>query len=482
MIKKFFLFLLIAVLLLAAVVAYRTITVPNKQHPGAALPAPPLSDSALLHFQNAIHFQTVSFGDSSQWDSVPFIEFHHYLEKTFPLVHAHLSREIVDGYSLLYKWEGKNPKLAPFILMAHQDVVPIEEETKKLWTVDPFGAVVKDGYIWGRGTTDDKINLMGILEAAEKLLQENYQPERTIYFVFGHDEEIGGKGASAIAQLLESRHIKAALILDEGGIVTREKVPGVTKPVALLGTAEKGYMTLEFSVTKKGGHSSMPEAETAVDILNKALVKLHDHPFPDRLEKPSRAMLAYLATESKFPNNMAFANTWLFNRLILHNYEKSNSGNAIVRTTSAVTIVRSGIKDNVIPSVATAIVNFRLLPNDSTSWVLQHVKEIIGDDRVVIKKYGQTVSEASPIADENGFGFQKVDAIVHKSFDSIIIAPFLLVGATDSRHFDKVSDNVIKFSPMVDPIGFHGIDERVSLDSYRHTIWFFEQLMRNAGP
>ena len=481
MLRKILSFLALVVLILAGIVTFRTLTAPNKQRTIAALPAPPLSDSALQHFRDAIHFQTVSYGDASQWDSVPFLQFRHFLETSYPLVHSKLTREIINHYSLLYKWEGKNTKLNPYIIMAHQDVVPIEDNTKDLWTEEPFGAVVKDGFIWGRGSTDDKINLIGILEAAEKLLKENFQPERTIYFVFGHDEEIGGKGATAIAQLLESRHIKADLIIDEGGIITRDKIPGFTKPVALIATSEKGYMSLEFSVTKKGGHSSMPERETAVDILTKALVKLHDQPFPPRLEKSTRGMLEFLGSESKFPNNMAFANTWLFKNMILSNYEKTGPGNAVVRTTSATTIIHTGIKDNVIPSVATAIVNFRLLPNDSSAWVIRQVKEIIDDDRVVIKKYGDNISEASPVADENGYGFQKIDQIVRKSYDSVITAPFLLVGATDSRHFSNISDNVIKFSPMVDPIGFHGIDERVSVESFRHTLWFFEQLMRNTN-
>ncbi len=481
MIRKVLLALVIVLAVLSAWVAYKTITMPDKQKKIAALPAPPLSDSALKHFQQAIQFQTISFGDASQWDSVPFIHFRHFLEATYPLVHSKLSREIISGYSLLYKWEGKNPKLYPFILMAHQDVVPIEESSKSLWTVDPFEGLVKDNFIWGRGTTDDKINLIGLLEAAEKLLKENYQPERTIYFVFGHDEEIGGKGATAIANLLAERNIKADLILDEGGIITREKIPDVTKPVALIATSEKGYMTLELSVTKKGGHSSMPEKETAVDILNEALVKLHDNQFPPRFEQSTKGLMAYLGPHMKFPDNMAFANPGIFKKLIFADYQKSGPGSAMIHTTMAATILKSGIKDNVIPSLATAIINFRLLPNDSSAYVMRRVIEIINDGRVVVKKFGETISEASPVADENGYGFQKVDEIIRKSYDSVLTAPFLLVGATDSRHFSNVSDNIIKFSPMTDPIGFHGIDERVSLESFRKTMWFFELLMRNTN-
>ncbi|CAF3430914.1 unnamed protein product, partial [Rotaria sp. Silwood2] len=383
----------------------------------------------------------------------------------------------------LYKWQGKNTSLNPFILMAHQDVVPIEESSKEMWTVEPFAGTIKDGFIWGRGTTDDKINLISIMESAEKLLKDGYQPERTVYFVFGHDEELGGKkGAVKIVQTLQSRHIKADIIIDEGGIVTQIEVPGVkdNKPIALIGTVEKGYMSLEFSVHKKGGHSSQPEEETAIDILTKAIVKLRANPFEKHFVQSTQDFISYLAPDMKFPNNMAFANPWLFKGMILKQYEKSNKANAMIRTTAVPTIINAGIKDNVIPALATSIVNFRLLPGDSANYVMQKVKEIINDERVVIKPYDDNISEASPTTSINSIAFKLVDSIVKKSYDHVLSAPFLLIGATDSRHFTPISDNIIKFSPMVDPIGFHGIDERVSLESYQHSLWFFEQFLRSC--
>ena len=205
---------------MVAVVLVNTFRMESKQLQVNSLPAPEVNPTALQHFQKALAFKTISFGDSSLFDSIQFIGFRNFLETTYPNFHRKLTREIIANYSLLYKWEGKNPELKPVILMAHQDVVPIEGATKDMWTVDPFGGEVKEGFIWGRGTTDDKINLISMVEAAEKLLSENFQPERTIYFSFGHDEEIGGKGAIAAAALLKSRNIEAEFILDEGGIIT----------------------------------------------------------------------------------------------------------------------------------------------------------------------------------------------------------------------------------------------------------------------
>ncbi|HNE49973.1 MAG TPA: M20/M25/M40 family metallo-hydrolase [Chitinophagales bacterium] len=481
MFKKIILYLILGVIILLGYIGIKTITAPNLQRKIKYVPAPELTENAVQHFRQAIQIKTVSYDNPTQWDSLPFMQFRQFLEKTYPLVHQHLDREIINGYSYLYQWKGKNPALAPYILMAHQDVVPIEEKTRNLWTCEPFGGTIKDGYIWGRGTTDDKINLISILESAEKLLQQGFQPQRTIYFSFGHDEEISGKnGAKEIAKLLASRNVKAELILDEGGFITQEKVPGLKKPVALIGTAEKGYMSIDLTVTKKGGHSSMPEKETAIDILIKAISQLRANPFEAKFAAATQDFMHYIGPEMKFPNNMAMANPVLFKKLICKNYEKSGSGNAMIRTTSVPTIINSGLKENVIPTMATATINFRLLPGDFSKDILKAVKEIIHDDRVKITIRDNNINEGTTTTSATGNAFILVDSIAKSSYDKILGTPFLLIGATDSRYFTKVSSNIIKFSPMFDPIGFHGIDERVSLHSFQHALWFYEQLIHSS--
>jgi carboxypeptidase PM20D1 len=478
MIKKFFLFLLVGVLILAGIVVINTIRFQSKQQQAESVPAPELTDTLLQHFQRALSYKTISYGDPSLFDSSQFIGFREFLETTYPKTHEVLLREIVEDYSLLYTWEGKNTDLKPVVLMAHQDVVPIEEATKSIWTVDPFGGVIKDNFIWGRGTTDDKINLIAIMETVENLVKENFQPERTIYLAFGHDEEIGGRGAIAIAKLLKERNIAAEFVLDEGGIITAEKIPGITKPVALLGTAEKGYMSLKLSVTAQGGHSSMPEKETSIDILSKALYNLRNHPFEPNFTEPMKGFMENLGPEMPFVQRMAFANPWLFKKLILGTYSQSNTGDAMIRTTIVPTIIEAGIKDNVVPTVATAVVNFRLLPGHASGQAIEDVKKKISDDRVVVEPLS-TLSEASPVTPVKSFGYQKIAATIQRSYPNVITSPFLVIGATDSRHFSEVSSNIIKFSPMIDPIGFHGIDERVSLESYKTALWFYEQLLRD---
>ena len=479
MFKRILLVIGTALLLLIIVVLIKTVTFKSKQLDIAVETLPDNTVEALPRLQGAIKFKTISNGDRALFDSSEFGGFHRYLRSTYPLAHGKLSLKKIEGYSLLYKWEGTDASLAPSVLMAHQDVVPIEEASRSLWTVDPFEGVVKQDSIWGRGACDDKINLIAIMEAVEKLLKEGFQPKRTIYLAFGHDEEVGGTGAQAIEAELKSQNVMAGLVIDEGGIVTMDKVPGMTKPVALVGTSEKGFVSLQLKVEKNGGHSSMPEKETALDILTRAVVTLREHPFPARFTPSTEGFIDYVGPEMPFLQKMVFANTWLFRKVVIGIYESSPGGNALVRTTSVPTIFNAGVKENVIPTTVSATFNFRTLPGDSTASVVEYVRKVINDDRVKLATIGGFGSEPTGITSTDGPGYKVVDETVHKIFPGTVTAPFMMIGGTDSRHMEGISENIIKFSPMTDPVGFHGIDERVSVNSFRDTLWFFETLIRN---
>jgi carboxypeptidase PM20D1 len=471
-------FLLLAVL--TTVVFWRACQMPGRQQPAVeALALPPLPTEAVAHLQKAIQCPTISYGDPALWQAQPFLDLRQLLENAYPLIHSTWQREIISQYSYLYKWPGKNPTLSPYIFMAHQDVVPVEENTRHLWAASPFGGVVRNDTIFGRGAIDNKCNLISIFEAGERLLQRGFQPERTLYFIFGHDEEIGGlEGALRIARLLEERGVQAELIIDEGGIITRQKAPpGLSKPVALIATAEKGYLSLEFSVEKKGGHSSMPESETAIDILMKGLTRLHEHPFPMRFVPASRGFADYIGPEMPFAKRLVFNNRWLLESVLIQGFSRSAPSRAMLHTTAVTTLVNAGIKDNVIPTVATAVVNYRLLPGDSIRYVVERTKSILADTNIHVKIKGRVYSEASGSDVADGVGFQKVSKIIRQTYDNIYVAPFLMIGATDSRHFSKVSNQIVKFSPVMDPIGFHTYNEQVSINSFQHSIWFFEQMM-----
>jgi carboxypeptidase PM20D1 len=473
--KRFLILLLLLVVAFTLVILIRTVTLKSRQQPARVVPSPPLDSNAVRHFQEAITWKTISNSDSTLFDSSQFVGFRNFLERTYPLVHEHLTRTIVKNYTLMFRWEGKNPERNPVVLMAHQDVVPVEEATKSIWKVDPFAGTIRDGYFWGRGTADDKINLISIMESAEKLLRSGFRPERTIYLVFGHDEEIGGSGARAVADLFRQQKIHPELVLDEGGIVTREKVPGLEKPAALIGTSEKGILTLQLKVEKGGGHSAMPERETAIDILARAITRLNENQFEPKFSPSTQGFIEVVGPEMPFRQKMAFANLWIFRPMLISIYEQSTGGNAMIRTTMVPTIIDGGVKENVVPTVAIATLNLRLLPGDSSEMIQRKIRDIVDDERILIEL--RDSREASGVTPMDGFAFKSIEKVIRQTYDSVVATPFLMIGATDSRHFNEVSNGIIKFSPMVDPIGFHGIDERVSFESFQKSLWFFEQLI-----
>ncbi len=477
--KKILLLLFWALAVLLAVLTMRTMAVKSKQLP---LEAGPAADGnlpgALERLAASITYQTVSYDDTSRIDYVQFLAFHEFLRTSFPRVFQNLKEELVSRYTMVLYWQGKDAALAPAIFMAHQDVVPVDDDTKDLWSVPPFEGLLRDGVLYGRGVIDDKINLMGQLEAVNKLLEEGFAPQRSLYFVFGHDEEIGGNsGAAQVARLFEERGIRAAFVFDEGGIVTYEKVPGMHKPVALVGTSEKGGVTLELTVQIPGGHSSFPARETAVDVLSHALVKLRSEPFPPGISASVQDFLEYTGPEMPFPQRMVMSNLWLFKPLVYKIYGASPTGDAMIRTTMVPTIVQAGVKVNVIPTIAKAKVNYRILPGNSTEDVVAHTRRAIGDERVQIAVVKPS-REPSPYASPDSLGFQSLMQPVKHHFEDAVVAPFLMIGGTDSRHFYGVSPNVYKFSPMVDPIGFHGVDEQLQADAYPKAIGFYLDWMK----
>ncbi|MGI4020694.1 MAG: M20 family peptidase [Janthinobacterium lividum] len=479
--KKIILFLLAIFLFLVMIVLIKTFTFSSIQPKFSAAKPLLINDSAVAHLQQGIRFKTVSLSDSAKPDSSAFLALHRYLAQTYPLIHQKISLEKVAGYSLVYTWKGKNLNLKPVVLMAHQDVVPVEKASLSQWKADPFGGTIQDGKLWGRGTADDKISLFSLLEATEKLLQQNYQPERTIYFVFGHDEEAGGKGVKAVATLFKARGIKADWVLDEGGEITKKEIPDLQgKPVALIGTSEKGYLSIDLKVNIEGGHSSMPKPETAVDVLVAAIQKLRAKPFPARFGGSTGDFFKYLGPEMPFTSKMAIANQWLFKTLLFRIYEKSAGGNALIRTTIAPTILQAGIKDNVVPTSAFATVNFRLLPGTSVDAVFRHVKEAISDDRVQLIKQDAFAEEASAITSTQSSGFKQLEKAIIENYPGTLIAPYLTVGATDSRQMSGISANILRFSPVTDLEGMHGLNEHIGVEEYKKAISFYYYLIKDV--
>jgi len=431
----------------------------------------------------AVQYKTVSFHDPEKFDRNAFTGLHRLFQTLYPQVHNQLKREVINDYSLLYTWEGQNPDLKPIMLISHLDVVPADTGEDSGWTYPPFSGEVAEGYVWGRGTLDIKNGVVGVMEAVEYLLKQGFQPERTVYLGFGHDEEVGGaNGAVAIVELLKSRGVEIGSLLDEGGNVMVGFLPGIEQPVGVVGISEKGYLSLRLTVEVEGGHSSMPEQETAIGILSRAIALLEADKIPPHLEVVE-FLMGYLGSALPFYQRMLFANTWLFGGILKNQLEKSNVMNASIRTTTAPTIFNAGVKDNVLPSKAEAVVNLRILPGDDLRSVYEMVLKRIGDERVKVKPLeGETLEgdsgwDPSPVADTESAYFLRTSRLIKEVFQGSLVAPYLVLGGTDARHYASVTDNAFRFTPVEidkeDLKGVHGVNERLSIENCEKMVGFY---------
>jgi carboxypeptidase PM20D1 len=485
--KRIVLLFLVLLVGCAGLLVVRTLAFRSRQPTVAPVAAEPLDSLALAgRLAGALKFATISSQDSTAFDAQVFEGFQRYLFDSFPKLHAALAREVVNGYGLLYTWTGTDAALAPIVLLAHQDVVPIESGTEQTWTEPPFGGVIANGYVWGRGALDDKGSLVGILEAVEHLVAAGVKPRRTVYLAFGFDEEVGGRrGATRIAALLASRHVQPEFVLDEGGVLATGLLPGVSGPVALVGIAEKGYLTAELTVKAAGGHSSMPPGETAVGILAAGIARLEQHELPRAIRGPTAEMFDYIGPQLPFGQRLVVANRWLFGGLLASRFGRTPYGNAMLRTTTAPTVFQAGVKENVLPSSARALVNFRILPGDSVAGVLAHVRDVVHDARITVDPYQTAVAEPSPVTSVDGEPFQLLARTIRQTIPGVVVTPWLVVAGTDSRHYTTLTPNVLRFVGATigndDLRRIHGTDERIGVGDFVNVVRVYVQLLRNAA-
>ncbi|WP_448214065.1 M20 family peptidase [Colwellia sp. MEBiC06753] len=458
-------------------------------------------DNAVQRLSKAVTFKTISNQDRDDFDTKAFTDYYEFIKNSYPLVHKNLKREVLGKprpYSLLYTWEGKDPSLEPALFYAHADVVPVPEDSRDKWAVEPFAGTVKDGYIWGRGVLDDKNQIHAILEAAEMRLKEGWQPQRTYYFVFGQDEEVGGpEGAKHIADVLEGRGIERfAYVMDESAPITPGIFPGINENTALIGIAQKGFISLELAINGIGGHSSMPMEESNIGILAEAINKLEDAQFPYRIHPAVRHQYRFMGPELDEANQALYAAVAFgkdgeiteLEQKFIDVMSKNEVTRAMLHTTIAVTMFNAGIKDNVLPPAATAVVNFRPMPGDTPEVIIEHVKNAIQDDRITIRDISAS-TPATNIADPFSPAYKVLEKTIRQTWgNDLIVAPFFVVGGSDSKHFQARS-----FAPDVFTItgiqlenteefkGFHGVNERILVEEYGKSIGFFYQIFSNLN-
>lgn len=477
----------VLLLFLAAFLLTRTVLFGKRIEPvepveGMLVDSPVIAE----HLAKVVRCATISHLDPAQIDPKPFENLHRALEAMYPRVHATLERRVINDFGMLYTWRGRKADLDPVLFAGHIDVVPVEEAGLHEWTYPPFSGQIADGYVWGRGTLDMKSHVISLFEAVENLLKEGYRPQRSVLLAIGHDEEIGGKrGAESIAALLAEEGVHLEAVLDEGGVIFNEFLPGIKSPVALLATSEKGYLSLEFKVEGQPGHSSMPGPHTAIGILSAGLARLEASPMPARLHALSATMEAVGAV-LPFGMQMLFANKWLFGGVLKNRLAANPKTNAAIRTTQAITMISGGVKDNLLPREARAVVNFRLLPGDSVAKVCTHVRRVVADDRVQFEPlWGMDVREGSPVTPTSAPAYLELNKALRQVFPGVVSAPFLMLGATDARYYTGLSENVFRFSPMqltseqLDLV--HGTNERIAVESLGKMVQFFGQVIRAWG-
>jgi len=458
-----------AIGLLIALVVVRTLMHQPPASINTNLVEVELNEAALAErLSQSIQFQTISFQSPELKDQSQFSAFIDWVHTSYPRVHQSLDYIQLND-TMLYRWPGSDASLQPILVTGHYDVVPVIPGSESQWQQPPFSGAIVDGLIWGRGALDDKSGVLGILEAVTYLLDAGHQPQRTVYLSFGHDEEIGGReGAAAVAAYLKDQGVQLAWSLDEGSFIFDGLIAGVDSLVAAINVAEKGSITLDIVAAAEGGHSSMPPQTSAITDLARAITQLEEHPVPGGLEGLAADMFDNISRHMPFVPRVFFANQWLFGGLINDQLSGAPTTNAMLRTTTAPTMLSGSVKTNVLPIEAVATVNFRIHPRDSMDSIESYVIDLVASDSISVHRRGG--ADASAVSDWKAPGFAIIAQSMREIHGDIPVAPGLMIAASDSRHYGKVADNAYRFNPIrLTPellTGFHGTNEKIAVADY----------------
>lgn len=431
----------------------------------------------------AVKCRTNSYSDYSKFDFEEFKKFRLVLEEKFPNVHNCLDLEIINGGSLLYKWEGTDRSLKPGIFMAHIDVVPVEKSTEKNWEYPPFSGKIADGFVWGRGTMDIKVQVITMLEACETLLSSGFEPKRTIYFAFGHDEETdGSKGALYIVNKFKKENKTFEFVIDEGGCVSEGIFASVKKPMAFIGLAEKGYLNLKIEIKGKGGHASTPPKNSSLGKVAKVICRIEKDKMKLRMTEPTSQMILAIARHMSLKNKLVLANLWLFKSVFMKIFSTpGTTREALVRTTVAPTMAKGSMEPNVLPQMSSFTVNCRILQGETINDVLDYIKKKCkGFEYEIHVLRHEEPSESSSV---DSVFFKKVAGAVLGLYEDAAIIPYLMVAGTDSVKYQDLSENIIRFTPYaisnMDMKRIHSTNERISIENIDNCVKFYISLLKN---
>lgn len=442
-----------------------------------------MSNNSIKNLCKAISIPTVS-AENTKPEMARFDDFHEFLKTTYPAFHKTVTLEVVNGLSLMYKWQGTSSEKKPIGLLAHQDVVGIEEGTMGDWTHPPFEGYSDEEYIWGRGASDTKCSLIAILEVCEELMNEGFVPDRDVYICFGNNEEsVTGtpeSGAYSMAEVFKERGIRLEFVIDEGGAVITDPFMGLPKPIATIGLAEKGYCDLKITVKGPGGHSSEPPPEIAVTLLSQLLVNLKE--ITAKQVKATNTLYKTLETIGENKSGILrflLKHAKIFFPLIKGQLLADDTTAAMIRTTMTPTMLSAGTQPNVLPQKAEATINARLLPGDSKETLENNIREAAGgkiDYELEYISYGPPLPETS----SNSHTYKLISELTEKIHGSIPF-PYTVLGGTDSREYVDVADEIYRFYPFAltfDELGaMHNTNERLKCQSYLDGIKFYKDFI-----
>ncbi|GHV94418.1 peptidase M20 [Spirochaetia bacterium] len=417
----------------------------------------------------------------------PLLRFQEFLVARYPAFHQAAERRVLSPYSVVYRWPGADSSAAPnksgpVLFLAHYDVVPAETEK---WTVDPFGAEVKDGFIYGRGTLDMKDTLISLMEAAEQLCAGGFKPRRDIWFAFGGDEERSGSlGAMETAKWFANLKIGFDWILDEGTPIGENQIKGIDSPLALVSIEEKGFLSLDLTVTQKPGHASRPPKVQAVAVLARALCRIAKKPFPFKLVPTVEHFFRQAGKLSGGVQGLVMRHARLLGPLFFRAVASNPTIVSMLRTTVAMTQLEGSAADNVMPSEARAVINLRLLQPWTIERAIAFIKKAINDERVTVSIHGLGAdpAPANPAyRDSERPGWKELAAALETAWPGVAMTMFIMVATTDSRHYKELSGSIFRFSPYklnpADMSGIHGHDERISEENLRRGLQFYTKLL-----